>query len=299
MPLITPAAISALQPGFHANFQQGFRDAKPWGEQILTTISSNTTTEVYGFMGRTLAMRQWIGPRLLRDLESYAQSVTNVSYELTIAVGTEEIADDRLGVYGPRFQMLGNAARMWPSQLLKTRLQANGNGFDGVAYFAATHPLDPAGNQDNDFNLALTPANYATVREAMMAFTGNDGEPLEVMPDLLIVPPALERQAKEILLANIIPDPGAVAAGVTNVNAGTAKLLVVPALNNEPTRWYLADTSLPMKPWLFQQRKAPELVMKDGPSDDNVFWDQDVVYGLDSRGNVAPGPWWLMARSTP
>jgi len=292
MPLITPAPISALQVGFHGNFRQGYGDSQPWSTALTTPIMSSNASELYGHMGRILAMRQWVGPRLLRDLESFSQTVVNLPFENTISVKQEHLADDSLGVYAPLFQELGRSGAKWPDQLLKTRLQANGNGFDGQAYFSATHDIDPAGNQDNDYAAtALTAANYAIVRGRMTGYTGEDGEPLGVMPNLLIVPPQLEVTAKTIVVASEL------AGGGTNVNQGSAQVLVVPELANQATTWYLADVSKPIKPWIFQLRKAINLVMKDGPADDNVFWDGDLVYGIDSRGNVAPGPWWLMSRS--
>ena len=45
--------------------------------------------------------------------------------------------------------------------------------------------------------LAVAVEKYKRV--APLAFTGEDGEPLGVMPNLLVVPPQLEREGKEIL----------------------------------------------------------------------------------------------------
>jgi len=291
--LITSANVAALQVGFHNDFRRAYDEAPIWHPEIATQVMSNTAIDTYGWMARNLQMQEWIGPRLIQNLYTHEQQITNLDYELTVGVARNDIEDDKLGVYRHRFEDIGRATKQWPDQLLRTRLQANGNGFDGVAYFGATHPLDPAGNQDNDLALALSNANYRTARETMMAFTGEDGEPLGVMPNLLIVPPQLEGQGKDIVLADRL------AAGATNTDKGTARLIVVPELANEGTRWYLADGSKGIKPWIFQLRRAPTLVMKDGPTCDNVFWDRDVVWGADSRGNIAPGPWWLMLRSTP
>lgn len=291
--LITSANVAALQVGFHNDFRRAYENAPIWWDKVATLVPSSTSVDTYGWMARNLQMQQWIGPRTIQNLYTHEQQITNLDFELTVGVQRNDIEDDKLGVYRQRFEDMGEATRQWPDQLLRTRLQANGNGFDGVAFFAATHPLDPAGNQDNDFNLALNAANYRTVREAMMAFTGEDGEPLRVMPNLLIVPPQLEGEAKDIVLADRN------AAGATNMDRGTAEVLMVAELANEGTRWYLADGRKGIKPWIFQQRRAPNLIMKDGPTDDNVFWDRDVVWGSDARGNIAPGPWWLMARSTP
>jgi phage major head subunit gpT-like protein len=76
----------------------------------------------------------------------------------------------------------------------------------------------------------LNDTNYAAARAAMMSVANAEGRPLGMTPNLLLVPPSLEAQAREILQAQfIIGDPAAGGAR-TNVWQGTADLLVVPEL---------------------------------------------------------------------
>lgn len=70
----------------------------------------------------------------------------------------------------------------------------------------------------------LNKTNYAAARTALMGMKGDHGRPLGIVPDLLVVPPALEQAALEIL--NSERD----AAGATNVYKGTAELMVTPWL---------------------------------------------------------------------
>ncbi len=55
--------------------------------------------------------------------------------------------------------------------------------------------------------------------------------------------------------------------------------------------WFLLDLSRPLRPFIFQNRKAPEFVAKDDLRDDNVFWRGEYVYGADARNNVGYGFW--------
>ena len=76
----------------------------------------------------------------------------------------------------------------------------------------------------------LNPTYYATARANMMSLTNAEGRPLGIRPNLLVVPPALEGQAREILHAQyIVGDPTA-GGSKSNVWQGTADLLVVPEL---------------------------------------------------------------------
>lgn len=56
-------------------------------------------------------------------------------------------------------------------------------------------------------------------------------------------------------------------------------------------RWYLMDLTKEIKPFIFQQRKKPEFVSKDKPTDDDVFDRNQYVYGVDTRCNVGFGLW--------
>lgn len=58
------------------------------------------------------------------------------------------------------------------------------------------------------------------------------------------------------------------------------------------TAWYLLDTTRTIKPFIFQQRTAPEFQAKDDPNtSDHVFNNKEYVYGVDSRDNAGYGLW--------
>lgn len=69
---------------------------------------------------------------------------------------------------------------------------------------------------------ALTAANYAAARAAMMDFRGDGGRPLGIRPNLLVVGPALEDAALRLLTTE-----GA-SGGESNPWKGTAELVVTP-----------------------------------------------------------------------
>jgi phage major head subunit gpT-like protein len=70
----------------------------------------------------------------------------------------------------------------------------------------------------------LDATNYEAARESMLSFKDGEGKPLGITPTLLVVPPALEGEARELLL-NEHTD-----AGGTNKWKGSAELLVAPWL---------------------------------------------------------------------
>jgi phage major head subunit gpT-like protein len=76
----------------------------------------------------------------------------------------------------------------------------------------------------------LNSTNYASARAAMMSLSSSTGVPLGIKPSLLIVPPALEGKAREILNAQLMIGIGTGTEAVSNIWQGSADLLVVPEL---------------------------------------------------------------------
>jgi phage major head subunit gpT-like protein len=76
----------------------------------------------------------------------------------------------------------------------------------------------------------LNPTNYAVARAAMMSQTNAEDVPLGIKPNLLIVPPALEARAREILHAQFVLGDSSVGGSKSNIWQGSAELLVLSEL---------------------------------------------------------------------
>lgn len=301
MPMITKAVLQALQTSVSFIFASAYRDTPTPVDQLATIVSSTHSIETYGWMQRLLAMREWIGPRVKQGLQTQAYTLKNKSFEATLACDKEEIEDDSLGLFEPRARELGRiAARIW-FQLLIDALAAGTSalGFDGVAFFSASHPLNPAGVQSNigstaipaTMSAAQDDTNAATINTAvsvMRNYTGEDGRLLGVNPTHIIIPPSRELAVRRVL------NTALTGGGNTNVMQGYLQIMVIPELESTPTVWYLADLSAPIKPLILQKRKEVELVSKVDLTSDNVFWQREFIWGVDCRGVAGYGPWWLM-----
>jgi phage major head subunit gpT-like protein len=71
---------------------------------------------------------------------------------------------------------------------------------------------------------ALDATNYATARAAMMGFRSDEGRPLGIMPNLLVVPPALEASARAVV------GVATLTGGGDNPWFNSARIVVVPWL---------------------------------------------------------------------
>jgi len=139
--LITAAALASLQQGFNAAFLQGFGSVKPSWNQVAMRVPSSTKTENYGWMKDLPGMREWVGQRVIHNLESAGAQLTNKNYEHTIGVDRNDIEDDRLGIYSPMFAMQGEIVAAHPDSLVWGLLPTGFavKGFDGQYYFDTDH----------------------------------------------------------------------------------------------------------------------------------------------------------------
>jgi phage major head subunit gpT-like protein len=297
---LTPSNLNGMFTNFSLLYGEGYARTAPWWRELATLIPSSSETNTYGWMDRIPKLRKWVGARQVQNVAARSQIVTNVTFELTESVPREKIEDDQYGLYAPLAKMMGEQASKWPDQTIVTDLfVANTTAFDGKAFFATDHPCNidnsAVGTYDNLDAVALSAVNYAAARAKMMAFKGADGEPLGVMPDLLVVPPSLEHVAREILTASFIPafihgsSTAGNVAGVENIWRGSARMLVIPELESAPTAWYLFDTSKVIKPFVFQLREAPQFAYLNRPTDPNVFWNKEFVFGVSARGAATTG----------
>ena len=299
--LITPSTLKALQVTIDLRFKQAYNAVNPISTRLASTIPSGARGNVYPMHAKLAKLRQWEGERKIVNAKSYRYNLDNEKYELTLEVDRDDIEDDNIGVYSMVIDDMGQQSRLWPDDLVFAAILAGGTetAYDGTAFFSNSHDLG-GHTVDNLFaSTALTADNFAAARAAMMEYTGEDGESLRVRPDVLLVPPALEVKARKIVQASTIVESS---AAVDNVLRGLCEVVVAPQLATSAggldTTWYLLDTSRPIRPFIFQQRMAPEMVALTSPSDEHVILRDKYLYGVKARGAAGYGPFWLAAKCT-
>jgi len=301
---VTPQALNAIFTGFSTEFQRAYDAVQPIWPQLASRITSTGSRTVHGFLAKLPRMREWLGDRVIQNAETHAHTIENKNFELTFAVSRNDIEDDSIGVYSPIIQAYAQQVALYPDDLLLTALMDGESTvcYDGQYFFDTDHPVNKydssSASQQNYWSSgkALSAANYTAVRAAMRGFKGEDGKSLRVNPKLLVVPPQLEETAKRIVMADNT-DNTAGTAGITNVNKGTAEVLVIEDLADEATTWYLLDTTKPVKPFVFQERQAARFFSDTSPDSESVKMKRQFMFGADTRGNVGHGLWFLAAKA--
>lgn len=298
--IISQPNLDSLRLTLSMVFQNAYNSTEPLYPRFASVLPSSTATTRYGWLAQQVVLREWVGQRVALNLAERTTVVANRKFEGTIQIGRDQLEDDNLGMYsGALVPQLAQAAKKHPDQLFVSLLAANAVGYDGVALFNGAHPnFNTSGSgattYSNTNSLALSADNFNTVWSAMAGYLGEDGQPLGIMPNLLIVPPQLKKTALEILNASLTV--GSNVAGGSNVLQGWADVLVMPELAGSATQWYLADVSKPIKPFAYQIRRAPEFVSRDQLTDPKVFEQEVFTYGCSYRGELFATLPFLIAR---
>lgn len=288
--IVNGAVLANAFRSFNTIFNKAFAEAKPIWQRLATLVPSTTRTEEYGWIGDIPKLREWVGDRQVMNLAAHRYEIRNKKWESTIGVQREDLEDDRLGVYRPLIEMMGNEAAMHPDDLIVALLAAGfiTTCYDGQYFFDSDHP-GPNGSQSNVTDALLDPESYAAARAAMMGFVGDHGKSLKIVPGLLVVGGLNESMGRKICYSEMIN-------GSTNEWKGSADLLVLPQILDRS--WFLFDVSRPIKPIIYQQRKAPKFVALDKDNDERVFMKDEFLYGVDCRDNAGYGFWQMAYGST-
>jgi len=225
--------------------------------------------------------------------------LVNEDFEATVSVKRNDIEDDTLGIYAPQAQSAGFSAKQWPDELIMEKV----NGafatecFDGQYFCDTDHPVAGASVSNKGTAVlsvatqALAIASYGAARTAMRKFKDDEGRPLNIIPNVLLVPPALEYIALALVNNDRLDD------GKANPFKGTAEVVVDARLTSD-TAWFLLDTTKPIKPFIFQQRKSPAFVSQTDMNADGVFMRGEYNFGAEARGAAGYGFWQLCYGST-
>ncbi len=143
MRAINSSSLSAATTAFNTLFNNAFSGVTPQWDQIAMLVPSTTKIEAYAWLAKLPRFREWVGDRVMQNLGTYDFTLKNKSYENTIGVDRDDIADDLIGVYSPMFQMLGYEAAMHPDQLVFSLLAAAASTpcYDGQNFFDTDHPV--------------------------------------------------------------------------------------------------------------------------------------------------------------
>lgn len=303
MPLVSSDLTKLITAGLRADFNVAYhrRLNESIVGRIATVIPTTLPTQDYGWLSGNPTMREFVDERRLKALKELSQTITDKTWEATLGVSRRALEDDQYGAIRLRVQDLANEAARHREKITvqKYALGATTVCADGQYLIDDDHP-ESGTNQGNKTTNALSEAEVAAGIAAMEQFTDDQGEPLGIIPTVLLVGPKNQFVAKRIVnsTVSIASSLGAtnarVVEGSSNPLQGMLDVIVSPYLTGTyDDYWFLIDGTRAVKGVILQERSdvPVEFTAVDNPDAEEVFMRDQLMYGVRARYEVGFGLW--------
>lgn len=303
--LVNRDNIANLFTSLKTSYNNAFGAVQSMWQQIAMKVPSTSGSNDYKWLSRFPKMQRWVGDKKLKSLEAFKYVVENEDFEATVEVDRNDIEDDNLGIYSTQAQGAGESAAELPDELVFEAVNGAFTGlcFDGQFFCDTDHKVKnpETGAVDSISNKGVAVLSAATqaaaiasigaAATAMGLFKDDEGRPLNVTPNILLVPVALRDVANTLYTADRLED------GKPNLYKGLFKPVVSPRLTSS-TAWFLLDTTKVIKPFVYQERKAPVFVSQTDQQSDDVFMRKMFKFGAEARAAAGYGFWQTCYGST-
>ncbi|CAM0705570.1 TPA: Mu-like prophage major head subunit gpT family protein [Acinetobacter baumannii] len=297
--IVNGANLNAIFLNLSKAFNLTFNDTQVEYPDIAMVIPSNGAYQDYRWLSNFPQMKEWVGKKNIAKLSEYDYVIRNKNYEATIEVLRDNIEDDQLGIYKPQAESAAWSAKQHPDEIVFEAANAvfTAKCYDGQPMVSNNHKVGKttvSNKGTKKLSIAsqeAARASFGAARTAMRKFKDEEGRPLNITPNLLLVPPALEDIANALMTNAQLED------GKPNPYKGTAKVKVSTRLTDD-NAWFLLDTTKPVKPFVYQQRKKPVFVQMTSMDSPNVFMEGVFYFGVEARGAGGYGFWQTIYGST-
>lgn len=303
---LNTASATAVLRGLTAKFNSGAERANPFYPTVCTSVPSTGADEQYGILGGVAAVREWIDDRNAKELRAADFTLKNKLWEQTQRIPKTDFKDDRIGLFSPVMEMLGQRAAKHPDKLLMDLIIAAESGacFDGQYFFDTDHVWGDSGSQSNDLSYECVNGDAPTAAEmkaaynaaiyALNTFKDDQGELLnnETFDDATDGVVILCHQVQyQSLLDALTVRLGS--TGGDNVVV-TRRPAIKVAARMPANRFDVYLTNQPLRPYIFQER---EPLSTDFVGLDDLE-KKDVLFLSEARYNAGYGAWWTAVRTT-
>lgn len=301
MAALTLDLAYAFKAGILTNFDEAFRQVRAgamWNT-VAGEIPTTLKTQDYSWLGAGIVMEELTDEPREQQLKEGTYQLSDATYKGRLAIPRTWIEDDQTGLILNRVAQLANVAARDSD---KRVFQALGSGFstachDGQYMFDTDH-ADSGSNQSNTTSSSLSDSALEAAHVAMAGFTDENGEPLGVVPDTLVVGPKNERKAMDLLGSVVVvrdvgsgtASTGATAAtGYQNYFQGKYRLVVSPWITG--FNWFLLHTASPIKPVILQTRSDVPVSVETDLGLESAMMNEKFKFDVRERKAIGYGPW--------
>ena len=93
--IVNASTVSLAFKGFKTVFTDAWLETPANADKIVMTVPSASRDETYGWLGQFPSMREWVGPRHVKNLVANGFVIANRKFESTLEISRDDIADDK------------------------------------------------------------------------------------------------------------------------------------------------------------------------------------------------------------
>jgi phage major head subunit gpT-like protein len=146
--MITSELLNEFRRTLSTSFMSALRTQRTneW-QRVARRMNSASAANVYPFMGELASMREWLGPRITREMSTFQYAIPNRKFELTMQVKRDELLDDLNGaiaMYSDRAGIFADSVARHPDELVMIQGLEAGHlnlSYDGQNFFDTDHPV--------------------------------------------------------------------------------------------------------------------------------------------------------------
>ncbi|MCX6646199.1 MAG: Mu-like prophage major head subunit gpT family protein [bacterium] len=212
------------------------------------------------------------------EFSTYKVTYTPQKFERGVNFTWEMLINDDLGAFRNIGRELGIAAQNTVNDFVISFIADNPEIYDTANLFDADHSNIGSG--------ALAENTLAAGITAMREQTSEKGNPLNIEPGFLLVPPELEFTAKKLVNSALVPGGS---LNDANILQGMVEVLVEPLLT-DANNWYLIakpSSIATVEVGFLGGREIPEILVKEDFDRDVIWYKGRMVFGgavMDYRG---------------
>lgn len=294
------SSLTAVDTAVKAAWLRGFSEAQnnlPWAQLTTDLGKSATKNRSLDWLGETADMQDATRDGLkVGGVRRYNWSITHKVYKAALRFRISDLDTDALGQLRPKVDGLARKAAGHPGRLAFDQLEANPTAFDGTALFSGTRTWGLGANFDNDLaGAGVTASNIETdiaaARVVGLRAEDDQGEPMELAPNVLVIPPELSLVFGKVL-------------GPTRQAGGdTAQLAVVdPKLGNvwqaggytvielarlsDTNNWYALHVGEEVNPFVYSWVSQPSIMNTPSMNDDSAKLTDELIWVVRGEYNV-------------
>jgi phage major head subunit gpT-like protein len=277
--ILQPALDAMYERQYQAMLQRSYLQAMA---QLFTVAPSITSENRYAWLGDIPIVKEWNGNKTLGGILDYDYTIRNKDFYTGFTIDRNELEDSAIAAISPRVDSMAMAAAQFPIELVIQLIidGVTGLAYDGSAFFAnRTAPNDNLVD-GTGVTLAAMKKDITDARAAMMRFSTDQGRTIGARLTHIVCPPELEGTILEATKAASLVTTGE-GALFNPLSGWIEQVISVPELS-DTNDWYGFALGMPIKPFIYQQRKTPMPVLDDS----HVARDRKIDYSVELRGNA-------------